>query len=84
MTCPVCEQDVPVTHAVEWDCEPSPGSGQWGMSVCGLCHQGIYCEIPAWDWVQQVLARERKLHEEQRSFMRKLRNLVDKVDRIIP
>lgn len=81
MSCPVCEQDVDTNHAVEWDCEPAPGSGEWGMSVCEVCHAGIYKLITPWDWVQTVLQRERNLSEDRIAFVRKIANLLDEADR---
>lgn len=84
MTCPVCDQDVPIDHAVEWDCEPAPGSGKWGMSVCKTCHDGIYGLITPWEWAQTVIQRERALAKDQRAWLRKLRDFVESADDLIP
>ena len=77
MTCPICDHDVPLDHAVEWECEPAPNSGKWGMSVCSVCHDGVYGRITPWDWVQTILQRERSQAEDRADFIRRLRAFIE-------
>lgn len=58
--CPICDQRVNCDHAIEWECEPAPGSGKWGMSVCAICAAGVEGEITPWDWVSKIVGRERE------------------------
>lgn len=82
MTCPICEQEVPQDHAVEWDNgEPAPESGKWGMSVCRICHDGVYGIISSAHWVQIVLQRERRLSDDRRNFLYKVTELGDEARR---
>ncbi len=80
MSCPVCTQDVPLTHAVEWDCEPAPGSGKWGMRVCATCHDGIYGIITPWDYALAILGRERQTQKNIGGVLRDLHRVVDDAD----
>ena len=81
--CPICDQDVPCTHAIEWDCEPAPGSEKWGMSVCEVCAKGVEGILTGWDWVAIIVQRERKTTEELRRHARAIEKPVEDLLRIV-
>lgn len=82
--CPICDQDVPRNHAVEWDNgEPAPGSHKWGMSVCCVCYNGVYGIFTPWDWVAAVVQRERKTTEELRRRARAIEKPVEDLLHIV-